>query len=154
MTKSEFLEKLRAALGNDLSGAIIQENVNYYSSYISEETGKGRSEAEVIAELGDPWALARTVIDAAEGRDTADSSCGGAYEYEPEQSYDGQYRKTRLAYSFGFHSWWKKLLLILVIVGVIMIVVSIISGLVSLLAPVLIPLIIVMIIVRAIGRRR
>ena len=34
MTKSEFLEKLRQALGNDLTGAIIQENVNYYSSYL------------------------------------------------------------------------------------------------------------------------
>ena len=140
MTKSEFLEKLRQALGNDLTGAIIQENVNYYSSYIS-------------AELGDPWVLARTVIDAAEGRDTADSSAGD-YGYEPEKSYGGQYRKNGHVYSFGLDAWWKKLLLILVMVGIIMIVVSIISGLVSLLAPVLIPLIIVMIIVRAIGRRQ
>lgn len=153
MTKSEFLEKLRQALGNDLTGAIIQENVNYYSSYISEETGKGRPESEVIAELGDPWVLARTVIDAAEGRDTADSSAGD-YGYEPEKSYRGQYRKNGHVYSFGLDAWWKKLLLILVMVGIIMIVVSIIGGLVSLLAPVLIPLIIVMIIVRAIGRRQ
>lgn len=34
MTKNEFLEKLSAALGNDLSGAVIQDNVKYYKSYI------------------------------------------------------------------------------------------------------------------------
>lgn len=154
MTKSEFLEKLKAALGNDLSGAIIQENVNYYNGYISEETGKGRMEAEVIAELGDPWALARTIIDAAEGRDAADGSYHNDYGYEPEQNYEGQYRNRGRVYSFGFHSWWQRLLLILAVVGIIVVVVSVISGLVSLLAPVIIPLLIVMIIIRAIGRRR
>ena len=35
MTKQEFLEKLRAALGNDLSGAVVSENVNYYKQYIT-----------------------------------------------------------------------------------------------------------------------
>lgn len=154
MTRSEFLERLKKALGNDLSGAIIQENVKYYDSYIREETAKGRSETEVIAELGDPWVLARTVINAAEGRDTPDNSYDGDYGYEPEQkSYGGRYENAGHVYSFGLNSWWKKLLFVLAIVGVIMIVVLIISGLVSLLAPILIPFIIVMAIIRAIGRR-
>lgn len=154
MTKSEFLEKLRAALGNDLSGTIIQENVNYYNGYINDEINKGRSEAEVIAELGDPWALARTVIDAAQGRDTADNSYNGDYAYEPEKKYGEQHRTTGHVYSFGFRSWWQRLLLILAVAGIIVVVVSVISGIVSLLAPVIIPLIIVMIIIRAIGRRQ
>lgn len=58
MTKQEFLEKLRAALGNDLSGAVVSENVNYYKQYITDEVAKGKSEKEVIDELGDPWAIA------------------------------------------------------------------------------------------------
>ena len=45
MTKKEFLIRLKRALGNDLSGAVVQENVEYYSSYIDDEIGKGRSEA-------------------------------------------------------------------------------------------------------------
>ncbi len=56
MTKYEFLEKMRHALANDLSGPIIQENVNYYDSYINDEVQQGRSEEAVIDELGDPWA--------------------------------------------------------------------------------------------------
>ena len=66
MTKSEFLEKLRHALANDLSGPIVQDNVRYYDSYISDEVRKGRREEDVIAELGDPWAIAKTIIESVE----------------------------------------------------------------------------------------
>ena len=41
MTKMEFLEGLRKALGNDLDRATVQENVNYYDGYISDEVSKG-----------------------------------------------------------------------------------------------------------------
>ena len=40
MTRSEFLNKLKEALANDLSGPVIQENVNYYSGYIADEVRK------------------------------------------------------------------------------------------------------------------
>ena len=51
MTKREFLDKLKKALVNDLSGSVIQENVNYYNDYITEEVRKGRRESDVIEEL-------------------------------------------------------------------------------------------------------
>ena len=35
MTKNEFLEGLRKALGNDLDRETVQENVAYYDGYIS-----------------------------------------------------------------------------------------------------------------------
>ena len=68
MTKMEFLEGLRKALGNDLDRATVQENVNYYDGYISDEVSKGKTEEEVTAELGDPWVIAQTVIDAEEAK--------------------------------------------------------------------------------------
>ena len=58
MTKREFLDKLKKALANDLSGNVIRDNVDYYNDYITEEVRKGRKESEVIEELGDPWAIA------------------------------------------------------------------------------------------------
>ena len=51
MTKREFLEKLRAALAEDLSGAAVQEQVAFYRQYIEDEVRKGRSEEAVTAEL-------------------------------------------------------------------------------------------------------
>ena len=56
MTGSEFIEKLKKALENDLSEAQVREQTAFYSSYIREEVRKGRSEEEVTGELGDPWA--------------------------------------------------------------------------------------------------
>ena len=37
MTKREFLDKLKKALANDLSGNVIRDNVDYYNDYITEE---------------------------------------------------------------------------------------------------------------------
>jgi hypothetical protein len=152
MTKIEFLEKLRSALGNDLSGSIIQENVDYYNEYITNEVRNGRSEAEVIAELGDPWVIARTIIDSVENRsDEVDNTYDTGNGYDGygrgERDYNGNIQMYRL------NTWWKHLLVILGIVGIIVIIVAVIGGLVSLLAPLLIPIIIVMIVVRLLGNR-
>ena len=51
MTKREFLEKLRAALAEDLGSAAVQEQVAFYRQYIEDEVRKGRSEEAVTAEL-------------------------------------------------------------------------------------------------------
>ena len=59
MTKNEFLEGLRKALGNDLDRETVQENVAYYDGYISVQVNIGRTEEEVTADLGDPWVIAQ-----------------------------------------------------------------------------------------------
>lgn len=158
MTKNEFLEKLKSALGNDLSGPVIQENVNYYNSYINEELGKGRSEEEVLAELGDPWVIARTVINSLEGQDGADYQEGCSYE-APKSGYTGS--------SYGGRgndrgrgpvirpvSRWKVLLLILGIIGIFLVIAAVIGGIISLFAPIILPVLFIMIIVRVLQSRR
>ena len=76
MTRQEFLERLREALESELDRRNVQENVDYYNSYIIEETAKGRKESDVIAELGDPWVIARSVI----GMAGDGLGAGAAYE--------------------------------------------------------------------------
>ena len=68
MTKNEFLEGLRKALGNDLNRETVQENVAYYDGYINVQVNLGRTEEEVTADLGDPWVIAQTIIDAEEAK--------------------------------------------------------------------------------------
>ena len=149
MTRGEFLDKLRLALGNDLSGSIIQENVNYYDNYINEEVRKGRSEAEVIDELGDPWVIARTIIDSVENRKDVSNNYGSGYESygNDEQSYG------KNVHAYRLDSGWKRLLLVLGLIGILVLIVAVVGGLISLLAPILIPLLIVMIIIRILGNR-
>ncbi|MEY8339085.1 DUF1700 domain-containing protein [Lachnospiraceae bacterium 62-35] len=66
MNKEEFLQTLGAALSNAVPQHIIQENIRYYDNYISSQLAKGRTEEEIMDELGGPRLIARTIIDAAE----------------------------------------------------------------------------------------
>ncbi len=151
MTRREFLDGLRTALGNDLSGSVIQENVDYYNGYISDEVRKGRQEEDVIAELGDPWVIARTIIDSGQSQEEKN-------RYQEDYGYEtghgiGQGETGRVRTS-GRTSWWKRLFIVLAVCGVIMIVMTVIGGIVSLLAPIIIPVIIVMFILRLFNSRR
>ncbi len=152
MTRTEFLEGLRKALGNDLNGPVIQENVDYYNSYITDEIRKGRPEDEVIAELGDPWVIARTIIDSGGGQS------GAGYQenyYEPQQSaYGREQERTGDRHVSGFGTWWKRLLLLLVIAGIIMVVFTVIGGILSLIAPFIVPVLIVVFIIRMFNSRK
>ena len=160
MTRSEFLEKLREALSNDLNNQVVQEHIRYYDSYIAEEVSKGRSEEEVIAELGDPWVLAQTVIDMSEstggyregdsGYETAGSRRSDNQGYRQEYSSAGR----RDTHVFQIDSWWKKLLVLLGIIGILVLVVAVIGGIFSLLAPFIVPILIIVLVMKLIGDNR
>lgn len=146
MNKQEFLLRLKEALENDLSGQAVTENLDYYNRYITDEIQKGRSEAEVIASLGDPWMLARTMIDT-----SAMGHSGEVYEQESYQEEQNTKRGPIKMYTMD--NWWKKLLVLLGIIGVIVLVVSIISGIISLVAPIVIPIAVVLLVLRLIRRK-
>ena len=82
MTKQEYLAVLREALSEELSGAQVSDQINYYRQYIEEQIASGRSETDVLEELGDARIIAHNIIDGAEEeRDT--------------------YRRTTVTYSGG-----------------------------------------------------
>lgn len=154
MTKNEFLDRLREALGNDLAAPMVQENVDYYDQYILDEVKGGKSEEDVIEELGDPWVIARTVIDAAEGMQGTGSESGYAYESDGQgYGYERQGGYVKRVETSG-RGWWKLIVMLLGIIGVLIAVVAVVGGIISLVAPILLPLLIIMIIIRSIGRRR
>lgn len=68
MTRQEFLDALRRALNRDLSAEEVEENIAYYDSYISSQVREGQEEAQVIARLGDPRLIARTILQVDENR--------------------------------------------------------------------------------------
>ena len=159
MTKREFLDKLKHALANDLSGSVIQDNVNYYNDYITGEVRKGRRESEVIDELGDPWAIAKNIITSEEIKGNTQET----YEsYEPgrqnSQTYEREYESESGhsgVHVFGLDTWWKKLLLVLGIIGIVVLVVAVIGGIISILAPIFIPLVLICLVIKLItGSRR
>lgn len=61
MNCEEFLRQFRDTLDGKVSENVIQDNVNYYRSYINSQIAAGQSEPDVLRMLGDPRLLAKTI---------------------------------------------------------------------------------------------
>lgn len=159
MDKREFLEKLKETLEADVETQVVRENIEYYSGYINEEVSKGRSEKEVMDELGDPWVIARTIIDAQGVREQGGYSSESSRDAYKRQNYqEWQNPQRRASNNNNVHlwtldAWWKKLVLILGIVGVLFLVISIVAGIIRFVVPILIPVLLVVIVVKLFQKR-
>lgn len=98
MNKEEFLEILKNQLAGQMDGDEILSNLRYYSDYIDSRIGRGRTEEEVLNELGDPRLIARTLLDVEEqgGSEAAyegvvyEESADEAGQEESEESYEDE----------------------------------------------------------------
>lgn len=63
MSRREFLEVLRGQLSGQMTQGRAAAHVRYYEDYIQSQVRNGRSESDVLAELGDPRLIAKTLID-------------------------------------------------------------------------------------------
>lgn len=61
MSREEFLKQLKESLSMSLEKVAVNEQLDYYDKYISDEVKKGRTEKEIIDELGDPRLIAKTI---------------------------------------------------------------------------------------------
>ncbi len=152
MTKSEFLEKLRQALANDLTDSEVQGHVSYYAGYIDEEVSKGRSETEVVEELGDPWTISRNIVGM---KDIGETIGSGSDTGHPEYTYDEDEGYSQVhTHSFALDTWWKKVAAMLIAVCAFILVMTIVGGLLSILAPIIIPVLLVLLLVQVFRQRR
>lgn len=161
MTKQDFLDKLRTSLSNDFAAAEVQEQVSYYSDYINGEIARGRSESDVIAELGDPWIIARSLVnskaDQMESIEDGDgyTSYSGRDVYQKRSEYteDGYYQDEKInpikKYLFE-HPSVMKAVVIGGIILVVLLVLTIVMGIFQLIAPVLVPVLVILFVFRLI----
>lgn len=133
MTKQEFMDKLRLALTGKVPGNVVAENLQYYEDYINTEMRKGKSEEEVLAALGDPRLIARTIITANTKADTVGT--GGYREYGGEAQRQAQGRRRMPV--------WLWLILGMLLVAMIF---SAVASLLSILWPILMPVVIIMVV--------
>lgn len=152
MTRSEFLEKLKEALADGMDSYTIQGHLNYYRDYIQEEVQKGRSEEEVLDELGDPWVIARSLLEAP-GQNGAGEVYGDSQIYSDDRQEDSNYYGSKHKV-YRLNSFWGKLAIILVAVGIIFLIFSIISGIITILAPVVVPVVIIVLLINFFKNRR
>ena len=125
MDKKEFLQKFRTALSGQVPAYIIEENVRYYDEYIETQKRQGKSEEEVLAELGNPRLLAKTVITTNKNAGKEQESTGSIYE---KQQYE-EHRKSGgfLKWFIGLPSWLRTIVTVFVLIGIFFLVAHIIG---------------------------
>jgi len=132
MTRQEFTEGLRRALTGKLETGRVNEIVKYYEEYIMIEIRKGKSESEVLKELGDPRFIAKSIL-AAETKE--ENEIPADYEIEKE-SWFTKFNKLPI--------WLKS-----IIIGcVIVLVLSFLFRIVVFILPIAIPIILVFWLIR------
>ena len=88
MNRNEFIDKLQRTLAGGLNCNQVADNVRYYQDYIDTEIRKGRSEADVLAGLGDPRLLAKSIIEANKHAGVNEGTNRG---YDEEMTADSSY---------------------------------------------------------------
>lgn len=129
MSKNEFLDILHEQLSGQLPEGAVAAHIQYYRNYIEEQQQKGRSESEVLNELGDPRLIARTLLDT----ETIDSDISQNNSYsENGSSYrssaSGSVKKR--TYKLDLTTWYGKLIAILAAALIIFLLCTILSVLI------------------------
>ena len=142
MTRNEFISGLKQALSGELAGGRVQSHIDYYNEYIQSELQKGRSEAEVVGELGDPWAIAKTILQ---------TEAASEHSYDDDSYVSAEKEETKRGskvHVLGIDTWWKKLILILGGIGIIMLIVTVVGGIISLLVPIIVPVLVISFVIK------
>lgn len=144
MDKNEFLEKLQRTLAGGLGSGQVAENIRYYQEYIESEIRKGRSEEEVLSQLGDPRLLAKSIIEA---NKHAGESYGSNREYDDEvtdTASSGGYGGRNIERRIVLPGW----LMMVIVTVVVILVIGIATSLISLFAPVILVGLVILLIVK------
>ncbi len=122
MTKHDYLDTISRTLSGRVKPSVQQETVQYYKEYIDAEIVKGTSEDMVLATLGDPRLLARTVI---------------ASQPQPYGD-EAAFRNTSLEKAVRRRNM-KRILILVIAVLVLLLVLGLFFSVVMKLLPILIP---------------
>lgn len=129
MTREIFIDTLRRALYGKIDDYTLTGHIQYYENYISQEIAKGRSEQDVLEELGDPRLIARTILDAADA--------GNAGENYTVVDEDGQTEDERIQVH-RFEGWKATLIMAVAVVVVLLVLLLVFRIFVALLPLILV----------------
>ncbi len=154
MSKDEFLNTLARRLAQTLPQSRVTEHVRYYDQYIEGQKASGKTEAQVLEELGDPLLIARTIMD------TTPEGAGGQIYGESEtyrESY-GEPEESDMG-NRGFHVFHIDaragcLIAAIVFVLIAALILWVVGSVLSLILPVLIPVLLVVYLLNIFHNRR
>lgn len=62
MTKQDFLDQLRKSIASINDYEFVNDTMAYYEDYIESEIRKGRTEKEILEQLGSPRLIAKSIM--------------------------------------------------------------------------------------------
>lgn len=145
MNREEFLRGLQNALSGEVPPSVVRDNLRYYDDYIRSEMQSGRSEDQVMEELGDPRLIARTIIDTTPGAGEGGfeeyrtfggfggGSGAGSYDSagrEPEETRSGPSMNGQFHY-YDLNKWYWKLLGVVLVILIVMVLLLVVGGFLS-----------------------
>lgn len=107
MDRTEFLNTLRSQLAGQMHEGKVAAHVRYYEDYIQSQVRSGRNEQDVLAELGDPRLIARTLLDTDVDNGQLDYE---EYSTYSEDSGNPQDFGKEHVHVWRFDTWYSKLL--------------------------------------------
>lgn len=130
MNKQEFIEQLRRNLSSINDYAFVNDTISYYENYIESQIRMGKSEEEVMQELGDPRLIAKSIR--ATHTEEADEESTNAYGgYQKDTDY-GKRSHTLLNINgrqIHMPAWLLKILTVFIVIVVLFLVFTILRWL-------------------------
>ena len=127
MSKKEFLDILYNQLSGQIPEGSVAAHVQYYRNYIEDEQQKGRTETDILNDLGDPRLIARTLLDTEVGAgNPQNGSTYSAYnKYDSSDSARGHVKKH--SFKLDLSTWYGKVAVILIAAVVLLLLVTILG---------------------------
>ncbi|MDO5539760.1 MAG: DUF1700 domain-containing protein [Eubacteriales bacterium] len=150
MTKREFLNTLRSQLQGELSAAQIDGHIHYYEEYINEEMASGKTEKEVMEELGSPVLIAKTLLSTSDASVQQDSDT-----YYDNSQYDNSqkdYHENDRYFGHKIHTWnispfVAKWVIPIVLVLILVLVLSLLGTVAMIVARFFVPILLVVLVI-------
>ena len=135
MSKTEFLDILYNQLSGQMPEGSVAAHVQYYRNYIEDEQQKGRTETDILNDLGDPRLIARTLLDTEVGAGNPQngSTYSATYneadsdynKYDSSDSARGHVKKH--SFKLDLSTWYGKVAVILIAAVVLLLLVTILG---------------------------
>lgn len=139
MDRENFLKELE----RNLSGLDKREKdsiISFYVDYFNEQMAQGRTEQDIIDELGDPRLLAKSIRE-------SNKESGKSFSKDEDDGFNNHERRTYKNVTVNLNSWYTKLIAIVIGILAILLIGALITGILAVFLKIVIPVVIILIIV-------
>lgn len=143
MTKYEFLKELRETLEGQVAESEIEDSVSYYRDYFSRQEAAGRTEREILEELGSPRLIAKSIIETKGGEQIY-------YEDTYEEPAGEEQSSSKI---FVFDSFLSKIGCLAALIIVVVLVGSVFAVALRFIGPLILILLLIYLIKNVFGKR-